>query len=280
MRQLSTIYPGKIIIDANNPDGTFKNEVTPGVSGDGTPLEEQWQQDAWGWVAHLLNKVSVSPNGAQENELNSQIYDAIETAVRNLFLIYDAANTYIKGAMVVASDDQVYKSLVAANLNNDPTSSPTEWLQIGTLADTTMAGLVELATPAENVAGTSDSVVPTSKGIREALDAVSAPPIFASRAWVNFAGSNGAINDSRNVSSVTDNAGNGDYTINFTTNMPNIDYTYTFGTLLNATGSNVRAIASAVSNFLPTVSALRINTNRTDTSLLINPTTVCVAVFA
>jgi len=85
MRNLSTLYPGKVTVDANNPDGTFKNEVTPGVSNDGTPLEEQWQQDIWGWIAHLLNKVTVAPNGAQENEATSQIYDALETAARTLW---------------------------------------------------------------------------------------------------------------------------------------------------------------------------------------------------
>jgi hypothetical protein len=43
------------------------------------------------------------------------------------------------------------------------------------------------------------------------------------KAWVNFAGATGTINGSFNVSSVTRN-GTGDYSVNFTTAMPNANY--------------------------------------------------------
>ena len=47
---------------------------------------------------------------------------------------------------------------------------------------------------------------------------------FRCRAWVNFNGTGTvAIRDSRNVSSITDN-GTGDYTVNFTTDMPDANY--------------------------------------------------------
>lgn len=46
------------------------------------------------------------------------------------------------------------------------------------------------------------------------------------KAWVNFAGSTGTINNSFNVSSITRN-GTGDYTISFTTAMPNANYVTT-----------------------------------------------------
>jgi hypothetical protein len=49
-------------------------------------------------------------------------------------------------------------------------------------------------------------------------------PIFAARAWVNFDGTGTvAIRASGNVSSITDN-GTGDYTVNFTTAMPDANY--------------------------------------------------------
>ena len=48
--------------------------------------------------------------------------------------------------------------------------------------------------------------------------------IYGARAWVNFNGSGTvAIRASGNVSSITDN-GTGDFTVNFTTNMPDIGY--------------------------------------------------------
>jgi len=43
------------------------------------------------------------------------------------------------------------------------------------------------------------------------------------KAWVNFVGSTAAINNSFNVSSVTRNS-SGNYTMNFTTAMPNANY--------------------------------------------------------
>jgi hypothetical protein len=51
-------------------------------------------------------------------------------------------------------------------------------------------------------------------------------PIYACRAWVNFNGtSTVAIRASGNVTSITDN-GTGDYTVNFTTAMPDANYSF------------------------------------------------------
>jgi hypothetical protein len=55
-------------------------------------------------------------------------------------------------------------------------------------------------------------------------------PLYACRAWVNFNGTGTpAIRGSGNVSSITDN-GTGDYTVNFTTAMSDVNYQPTFGT--------------------------------------------------
>lgn len=48
-------------------------------------------------------------------------------------------------------------------------------------------------------------------------------PIYGVRAWVNFNGVSGAIQASANITSVVKN-GTGDYTINFTTAMPDANY--------------------------------------------------------
>lgn len=61
-------------------------------------------------------------------------------------------------------------------------------------------------------------------GTKTALNASGDAPIYACRAWVNFNGTGTvAIRASGNVSSITDN-GVGDYTVNFTTAMPDINY--------------------------------------------------------
>jgi hypothetical protein len=54
---------------------------------------------------------------------------------------------------------------------------------------------------------------------------------YGCRAWVNFNGTGTVVIDgSGNVSSITDN-GTGDYTVNFTTAMPDDDYAEAFGNL-------------------------------------------------
>jgi hypothetical protein len=53
------------------------------------------------------------------------------------------------------------------------------------------------------------------------------PILGSAKAWVNFNGTNTvAIRGSYNVSSVTDN-GTGDYTVNFTNALPNVNYSFT-----------------------------------------------------
>jgi len=61
------------------------------------------------------------------------------------------------------------------------------------------------------------------------ISTVNALPAFQCRAWVNFNGTGTvAIRASGNVASITDN-GVGDYTVNFTTAMPDANYCATFG---------------------------------------------------
>ena len=60
--------------------------------------------------------------------------------------------------------------------------------------------------------------------ITGALNATGSAPLYACRAWVNFNGTGTvAIRASGNVSSITDN-GTGDYTVNFTTAMPDTNF--------------------------------------------------------
>lgn len=81
------------------------------------------------------------------------------------------------------------------------------------------------ASTAEAWTGTSNTVAITPLRLREGLNALGSAPIYACRAWVNFNGttSQGTIRASGNVSSVTKN-GTGDYTVNFTTAMPDANY--------------------------------------------------------
>ena len=78
---------------------------------------------------------------------------------------------------------------------------------------------------------------------------------YGCRAWVNFNGTGTvAIRASGNVTSITDN-GTGDYTVNFTTAMPDANYMVTTSAG-DATGSNVDTFNPS-SATAPTTSSLR-----------------------
>lgn len=72
-------------------------------------------------------------------------------------------------------------------------------------------------------------------------------PAYQCRAWVNFNGTGTvAIRASGNVSSITDN-GTGDYTVNFTTAMPDANYSVTSITSATGSGGPVIVIKSGTS---------------------------------
>ena len=83
----------------------------------------------------------------------------------------------------------------------------------------TITGASTLATAVASPAFTTPTIdsaqIPTVSGTA---------PLYMCRAWVNFNGTGTvAIRGSGNVTSITDN-GTGDYTVNFTTAMPDANY--------------------------------------------------------
>jgi hypothetical protein len=95
------------------------------------------------------------------------------------------------------------------------------------------------------------------------IDSASVPtisgtaPLYMCRAWVNFNGTGTvAINASGNVSSITDN-GVGDYTVNFTTAMPDANYSIDINGYQNTAGGTCLCQAHGATY---TGSAVRVNT--------------------
>lgn len=83
-------------------------------------------------------------------------------------------------------------------------------------------------------------------------------PIYGARAWVNFNGTGTvAIRASGNVSSITDN-GVGDYTVNFSTAMPDANYGYAISISGKADTSKTVGQGGASAQFSPTTSAVRV----------------------
>ena len=98
---------------------------------------------------------------------------------------------------------------------------------------------------------------------------------YKCRAWVNLNGTLAAasmIRASGNVTSITDN-GIGDYTINFTVAMPDVNYSVVFGsTSILQTNGHAWGLLQIVSQ---TVSAVRVSMP----SIASDPTVVCVSIF-
>jgi hypothetical protein len=93
------------------------------------------------------------------------------------------------------------------------------------------------------------------------------------KAWVNFNGTGTvAIRQSFNVSSITDN-GTGKYTVNFTTAMPDANYSFVFGKRNSTTNSSSALIVDGN----PTVSAFLVGALENNT--FTDATTVSIAFF-
>ena len=104
------------------------------------------------------------------------------------------------------------------------------------------------------------------------FNASGSAPVYACRAWVNFNGTGTvAIRASGNVSSITDN-GTGDYTVNFTTAMPDVNYAITNGNGDISWGAVSRFSALATNNFRLEMTG-NSTTGNSDCSL------VCISIF-
>ena len=125
------------------------------------------------------------------------------------------STTQIATTAFVTTANNLKANLASPALTGTPTA-PTA----SVATDTT-----QIATTAfVNAEISADVGVANSSLVKTALNASGSAPIYACRAWVNFNGTGTvAIRGSGNVTSITDN-GTGNYTVNFTTAMPDANY--------------------------------------------------------
>ena len=163
------------------------------------------------------------------------------------------------------------------------------------------SGAITIAAP--DVSGTNTLTLPASTGTLltttgdgSGLTGIPAPaslstasgsaPSYSARAWVNFNGTGTvAIRESGNVSSITDN-GTGDYTVNFTTAMPDANYSVVFGGIGGApSGAQIMIGVKATggvstSSDLKTTTQLRINlSTAAPTYSVIDNTEISASIF-
>jgi len=145
------------------------------------------------------------------------------------------------------------------------------------------SGAITLSAPA--VSGTTTLTLPATTGsvigsnssgdIQFNSGYGSVATAYGCRAWVNFNGTGTvAIRASGNVTSITDN-GTGDYTVNFTTAMPDANYSATATAGEGSGSADTYIVRIAVAN--PSTTALRIKVS--NTVALLDPLFTCVSIF-
>jgi len=153
-----------------------------------------------------------------------------------------------------------------ANGGTGASTAATAFSNLKQAATDSATGVVELATTAEAAAGTDTTRAITPAGLFGGLNASGTAPIYAARAWVNFNGTGTvAIRASGNVTSITDH-GTGDYSVNFTTALPDANYSPV--AVIN--GGSAGVVTALYGTTAPTTSAYRFGSRRTDTSVAID----------
>ena len=123
-----------------------------------------------GWAAEI-------PPSEYQNWWQNRADLLLEDLEQNGVMTWLALTVYKLGAFTFASDNNVYVSLVAGNVNNEPTISPNDWVSLSDLftagdASSSEKGIVELATTVETQTGTDDSRAVTPKGLKESIQQV------------------------------------------------------------------------------------------------------------
>lgn len=168
----------------------------------------------------------------------------VELAVCNGSLSLDES-TLISTTILDAASDSATVIYSATARTNVP-------FRIVGYVESTQATAGTWATAQSKIQGVGGQAL--QPDVKAALNATGAAPIYAARAWVNFNGTGTvAIRASGNVTSITDN-GVGDYTVNFTTAMPDANYA---SSVYFADSSGFYAF-NVGSNFSKTTSAYRL----------------------
>jgi flagellar hook assembly protein FlgD len=188
-------------------------------------------------------------------------------------------NTTAAPTVVVADNEVTTAKILDANVT------------AGKLATTLDLSGKTVTLPDDSVTNDKLSLAANAGEIKKALNADNSPPIFACRAWVNFNGNrnstdteasanggNVLIRASGNVSSVTKVA-QGQYTVNFTTAMPDANYSTHAATDSNS--NSVFSASTVAGRTFTTTSAVRIVTAFANASNngYFDPDDVSVAIF-
>lgn len=99
-------YPGRVgATSADYPNGSAVNRTGPGLQ-DGTPLDQKWVNDFFGFSAAAIERVGGTANGSPETAGLSQILDAILGAVLQM-MGFDPYQHYASGLSITTRSQTV-----------------------------------------------------------------------------------------------------------------------------------------------------------------------------
>jgi hypothetical protein len=218
--------------------------------------------------------------GAFDDSGNLRLYNAAGTFYHNVsnqptanrtVTLPDASVTLVSGTMVPTTGTGatgtwgISVSGSAASLTTGRTISLTGDVTGTSAAFNGTANASIAATIAAGVVGTTELANSGVTAAKLSGAQSGTAPIYGARAWVNFSGvGTVTIRADGNVTSITDN-GVGDYTVNFTTALPDTSYSYTFGTDCDQT-TNFTGMFGAyqLSGATKTTAAFRFRTGYSD----------------
>ena len=286
-RQVGTL---QAVVETYTSDTNISGYLAFSTNSGGTSVTERMRINAAGQI--------LSSDGA----VGTPAYSAISDTNTGIF--FPAADTiaFAEGgteAMRINSDAQVVTTAGTAALPAITTTGDTNTGIFFPAADTvaiSAAGTEDFRIgPAGQLGigganyGTSGQVL-TSGGSGAAPSWAAAPtpaalstasgsaPSYSARAWVNFNGTGTiAIRASGNVSSITDHAG-GDYSINFTTAMPDANYAVLGTSGQNAAASGMNIVGRNLDTSVQTTTAVRLYNLNTSASAIDNPN-MNIAIF-
>ena len=235
-----------VLLDRSTDDTTLQATFFPGSSIKATDLNENFDQ-----VLYLAQETANSAANQSTAGLQTQITAATNTA-NTAITTANAANATANGIAGTANTALSNSSSAVTTANAASVTATTA----ETTANAISATASSAVTTANAAQTTANAALPKAGGTMTGnVTFVSTQPQVC-KAWVNFNGTGTvAIRASYNVSSITDN-GTGDYTVNFTTAMPDANYAFSTG-WMGTTGES-RTFVPADGE-VPTASSIRLS---------------------